>query len=314
MKVHTHPDNLPEFKNAVITTGTFDGVHKGHQIIIEHIVQQAKRINGESVIITFEPHPRLVLHPEEHNLILLTTLDEKIEKISALGVDHLVVYPFTIEFSQMSAKDYVHDFLKERFNPKIIVIGYNHNFGHHRDGNIELLRKLAPELHFEVEEIPRQLVDDIEVSSTKIRIALVEGDIERATHLLNSYYSLTGTVTIGDKIGRTLGYPTANLFIDNAYKLIPADGVYAAFAYFRNKKYNAMVSVGNRPTLQGSTHLIEAHLLDFNEQIYGEKLKIELVSKIRDQQKFDSLELLKQKIDGDKKATIPILQKATAHG
>jgi riboflavin kinase / FMN adenylyltransferase len=314
MKVHTHPDDLPEFKNAVITTGTFDGVHKGHQIIIEHIIQQARRISGESVIITFEPHPRLVLHPEEHNLKLLTTLEEKIEKISALGVDHLVVFPFTIAFSQMSAKDYVHNFLKEHFNPKIIVIGYNHYFGHHRDGNIELLYKLAPELHFEVEEIPRQLVDDIEVSSTKIRIALTEGDIERATHLLDSYYSLTGTVIDGDKIGRTLGYPTANIVVDDPYKLIPADGVYAAFAYYKNKKYNAMLSIGNRPTLKGSKHLIEANLLDFNEQIYGEKLKIELVSKIRDQEKFDSLELLKQKIDTDKKATISILQKVISQG
>jgi riboflavin kinase / FMN adenylyltransferase len=314
MKVHTHPENLPEFKNAVITTGTFDGVHKGHRTIIEHIIQQAKRINGESVIITFEPHPRLVLHPEEHNLKLLTTLEEKIEKISALGVNHLVIYPFTKEFSQMSAKDYVHDFLKNKFNPKIIVIGYNHYFGHHRDGNIELLCKLAPELHYEVEEIPRQLVDDIEVSSTKIRIALDEGDIERATHLLNSYYSLTGTIASGDKIGRTLGYPTANIVVDDAYKLIPADGVYAAFGYYKNKKYNAMLSIGNRPTLKGSKHLIEAHLLDFNEQIYGEKLTIELVSKIREQQKFDSLELLKQKIDSDKKATITILKKAVTHG
>jgi riboflavin kinase / FMN adenylyltransferase len=314
MKVYTHPNNLPGFKNAVITTGTFDGVHKGHRTIIEHITQQAKRINGESVIITFEPHPRLVLHPEEHNLKLLTTLDEKIEKIGALSIDNLVVYPFTKEFSQMSAKDYVHDFLKEKFNPKIIVIGYNHYFGHHRDGNIELLRKLAPELHYEVEEIPRQLVDDIEVSSTKIRIALDEGDIERATHLLNSYYSLTGTVTSGDKIGRTLGYPTANIVVDDIYKLIPADGVYAAFAYYKNRKYNAMLSIGNRPTLKGSKHLIEANLLDFDEQIYGEKLTIELVSKIREQEKFDSLEILKEKIDGDKKATISILGKVLTHG
>jgi riboflavin kinase/FMN adenylyltransferase len=314
MKIHTHPNELPKFNKAVITTGTFDGVHKGHQIIIEHIKKQAKRINGESVIITFEPHPRLVLFPEETGLKLLTTLDEKIEKIEKLGIDHLVVYPFTKEFSQMSAKDYVHDFLKEKFNPSIIVIGYNHYFGHHRDGNIELLRKLSPELHFEVEEIPRQLVDDIEVSSTKIRIALTEGDIERATHLLNSYYSFTGTVMNGDKLGRTIGYPTANINIDNANKLIPADGVYAAFGCIKNKRYNAMLSIGNRPTLKDSKHLTEAHLIDFNEQVYGEKLKIELVSKIRGQEKFDSLDILKEKIDSDKIAVISVLEKASTQG
>jgi len=314
MKVYKNPNEIPEFKNAVITTGTFDGVHKGHQIIIEHIKDQAKKINGESVIITFEPHPRLILHPEETGLKILSTPDEKIEKLSALGIDHLVIYPFTLAFSQMSAKDYVYHFLKEKFDPKIIVIGYNHYFGHHRDGSIELLRKLAPELGFEVEEIPRQLVDDIEVSSTKIRIALIEGDIERATHLLNSYYPLTGTVVDGDKIGRTLGYPTANIVLDDIYKLIPTDGVYAAFAYVRNKKYNAMVSIGNRPTLNGSKHLIEANLIDFNEQIYGERLKLEFVSKLRNQEKFDSLDLLKQKIDDDKKATIAIMQKISSQG
>lgn len=307
MRVHRKLDELPAFANSVITIGTFDGVHKGHQQLIERIVNLAKNTHGESVLVTFDPHPRQVIHPEDKSLRILTTLDEKIALLNKFSVDHLVIVPFTKEFSQLSARAYIHDFLAARLHPSAIVIGYNHEFGHHRDGNIELLRKVAPEYSFIVEEIPKQLVDDIAVSSTRIRIALEEGDLNTASHLLGGFYCLKGKVIKGEALGRTLGFPTANISVENPFKLIPAQGIYAVWVEALNKKYKGMLSIGTRPTVNGKDETIEVNIFDFDKEIYKEKITVQLVKRLRDQIKFASLEELKSAMENDKKSTLAVL-------
>jgi riboflavin kinase/FMN adenylyltransferase len=310
MRVFKNPDSLPAFNKAVITVGSFDGVHKGHQELIERIHSLAKEINGESVLITFEPHPRAVIHPEDKNVRVLTTLEEKIALLEDEdAIDSLVVVPFTREFSMQTATDYIEHFLVGKFHPAVIVIGYNHSFGHHRDGNIELLRKLSPKFNYRVEEISKQLVDDLEVSSTRIRIALQEGDCQLATHLLGHYYSLQGTVVKGDQIGRTIGYPTANISVGNPYKLIPADGIYAVYIYIKDKRYHGMMSIGNRPTVTNSgIQAIEVNIFDFQQDIYNEVIKVEFVQWLRAQEKFNSLDDLKFQIGKDKEESLRILR------
>ena len=311
MQVHTQIDHLPQFKNAVITIGTFDGVHRGHQQLIDSIKKLSADKNGESVLITFEPHPRSVVFPQDQSLRILSTLDEKIDLLRAFDIDHLVVVPFTKEFSLMSARDYVEKFLIEKFHPAVIVIGYNHQFGHHRDGNIELLRKLAPDFHFDVKEIPKQLVDDIEVSSTRIRIALTEGDVSTASHLLGHSYSIEGIVEKGNQLGRRLGFPTANIRIENKYKLIPADGIYAAQCFLNEQKLDGIMSIGMRPTVDGRSRTQEVYLFNFNEDIYGQKIKAALIEWIRDEIKFPTLDELVEAMKKDVVAAGKILSNHT---
>ena len=310
MIVHRNPDSLPSFRHAVITIGTFDGVHRGHQVLIGKIRQLAHEVDGESVLITFDPHPRAVVFPHDDSLRLLSTTEEKIRLLEKLGVDHLVIVPFTKEFSLISATAYIEEFLVKKFHPAIIVIGYNHQFGHHRDGNIELLRKLADQNKFRVEEIPKQIVDDIEVSSTRIRIALQEGDVKTASHLLGYSYSLSGKVTKGEQLGRKLGYPTANIVPGDKYKLIPADGVYAIKIILGNEKRNGVMSIGMRPTVNGTHRTIEAYIFDFNNDIYGEEITVEFIEWIREERKFETLDLMVEeiKIDEQKaRATLQVL-------
>lgn len=309
MKVYKDISALPAFRQAVITVGTFDGVHQGHQHLIQHIRKRAAEINGESILITFDQHPRAVVYPEDPTLRILSTPEEKIELLQALKVDHLVIVPFTREFSKLSARDYVDQFLAGKFHPAIIAIGYNHQFGHHRDGNIELLRKLAAVYNFGVEEISKQMVDEIEVSSTRIRIALTEGDVRTGAHLLGHPYSLQGIVVKGNQLGRKFGYPTANIAVADPYKLIPADGVYAIRAQVKDQLLDGVASIGFRPTVNGRHRTVEAFLFDYDGDLYNTTLKIYFVEWLRSEVKFETVDLMITAIEKDVQNSKLILAK-----
>jgi riboflavin kinase/FMN adenylyltransferase len=307
MKVFRDFGNLPEIKNAVLTIGTFDGVHSGHQQIIARINELAHETKGESVILTFHPHPRLVINPADTSLKLLNTLDEKIALLGNYGVDNLIITPFSVQFSEMSADSYVNDFLCSKIHPQIIVIGYDHRFGKDREGGIHTFKKLSDELGFRVEEISQQTVDDITVSSTKIRNALHEGKAQLANQLLGHPYSLSGPVVKGEALGRHLGFPTANIEINDANKLIPKEGIYAAKTIYDGKVYNSMLYIGSRPTFRGKNQTIEVNIFDFSEDIYGKTLTVELVAAIRDDIKFDTADALMHQLRKDKEAAEKIL-------
>ncbi|MBK8492025.1 MAG: bifunctional riboflavin kinase/FAD synthetase [Saprospirales bacterium] len=311
MQVHHDLNELPSFRNAVVTIGSFDGVHAGHQQIIGQLIDLAKSYGGESVVVTFHPHPRQIIYPRDTSLRLLTTTDEKILLLEQLGIDHLVVVPFTVAFSQLNADEYVENFLFERFRPRCVVIGYDHRFGLNRQGDINYMRWYGEKLGFEVLEIEKQEVDNLAVSSTKVRNALDTGSVETAARFLGHYFLLSGTVVNGNKIGSELGYPTANLDIAQPQKLIPPDGVYAVWVHGQGKRYGGMLYIGNRPTLPGQKNrTIEVNLFDFNKDIYGERLRLELVAHIRGDQTFKGLEALKEQLGKDKKASEKALSQA----
>ena len=300
MKIYHGLDDFTRLSSAVVTSGTFDGVHLGHQKILARLREVAAKNNGETVVITFWPHPRLVLHPEDESLKLLNTFEEKASLLKEQGIQHLVRIPFTKEFSQLTSEEFIQKILVDTIGTKKLVIGYDHRFGHNREGSFEQLKLNAPRYGFEVEEIPRQDVDHIGVSSSKIRKALEEGDIDAATHLLGRPYSLTGRVVMGDKLGRLLGYPTANIEIDTKFKLVPADGIYAATAQHEHDLYKGMLYIGNRPTVNGTKRNIEINLFDFNKDIYGESLSLNFYKLIRGDSKFHDLEALKVQLALDK--------------
>ena len=304
MRVFKNLEELPKFKNTVITIGTFDGVHKGHQKILKRITDIAQSINGESILITFYPHPRFVLQPGNKDLKLLNTLDEKISLLENFGLDNLVVAPFSKGFSQMPALAYIKDFLVENFQPNTIVIGYDHHFGFNRSGDIDLLKEYQKVFQFQVEQISKETIEDIAISSTKIRKALLAGDIETSTHLLGHPYQLSGYVIKGEQIGRTLGFPTANIQLTVNYKLIPKTGVYAVMIHIQGENYKGMLNIGFRPTVEGNSKTIEVNIFDFNKNIYGEEISITLVKRLRDEKKFKNLEALKKQITSDKKETL----------
>ncbi|MEM8586142.1 MAG: bifunctional riboflavin kinase/FAD synthetase [Bacteroidota bacterium] len=303
MKVHFSLDNLPEIPKAVITIGSFDGLHRGHQQLLERIVKLADHHGGESMLITFDPHPRHVLQPDSDEPKLLTTIAEKVELISRLGIDHILVVPFTETFSQQSAEAYIRDFLVEHIKPFKIVIGYDHHFGRDRQGNIELLRHLGPVYNYEVIEIEAQEVDDIAVSSTKIREALLSGNLERSRDMLGYDYILTGRVVKGRQIGREIGYPTANLDLGNKYKLVPADGIYATRVSRGTERYEGMLYIGNRPSIdEGLKRTIELNIFEFEGNLYGEELSVELVSYLRSDKQLPTLDALKAQLAEDEKS------------
>lgn len=310
MQIHRALDQLPAFKNAVVTIGTFDGVHKGHQQIIAQMKSEAVTVQGETVILTFHPHPRMIVggKPPVH---LLTTLEEKIFLLAAQHIDHLVVIPFTPTFSQMTAEEYVAKFLVHHFRPKTIIIGYDHRFGRDRTGDFRLLEQMGESFLFAVKEIPGQVLHEIAISSTRIRQALEQGDPLLANELLGYRYFFEGLVVKGQQLGRTIGFPTANIQVFNDDKLIPGNGVYAVWVQVANQPlhHKGMMNIGIRPTVGGTQRVIEVHLLEYNENLYDQRLTIHLAGYLRAEQKFNGLESLKAQLAIDKQRSLYLLSK-----
>ena len=299
MAVFYNTDELKSFNNAVITIGTFDGVHLGHLTILQQVVAHAKELGGESIVLTFEPHPRKLLFPDQP-IKIITPLEEKIKLITQAGIDHVFVVPFTHSFAALSAEAYIKDFLVKHLQPKGIVIGYDHQFGHDRAGNIKLLQAYESELGFKVYEIPAKQIEDAAVSSTKIRNALTAGHVNDANKMLGRRYRLTGSVVSGAQLGRTLGFPTANIKPADAEQIIPGNGVYAIQAIIAGDAYNGMMNIGIRPTVSNELSLhIEAHVFDFNRDIYNQSIEIVFTERLRDEQRFPSLDALKAQLNTD---------------
>ncbi len=300
MNVYHSIDSFPTSDCAVVTTGTFDGVHVGHRKILQRLNEVAAEHKGESVLLTFHPHPRTVLQPDME-LKLLTNLEEKIALLEDAGLQNLIIHPFTVNFSRTSSLEFVRNLIVNKIGAKHLVIGYDHHFGRNREGSFEHLKEFGPVYGFDVEEISAQDVDDVRVSSTKIRNALTEGDVAAAKSYLTYPFHVTGWVVKGDQIGHTLGYPTANIEINDANKLIPADGVYAVRVRFPQGGESSlgMCNIGHRPTVHGREHRIEVHLFDFNRDLYGEKLIVHFHQRIREEKKFDSVDDLKEQLKAD---------------
>jgi len=307
MQVHRQIEGVKAFTNAVVTIGTFDGVHTGHQKIIDQLKSEARKINGESVLITFDPHPRKVLETARP-LKLITTLEEKIELLNKQGIDQVVIVPFTLQFASLSAEEYIQDFLVNKFRPHTVIIGYDHRFGHDRKGDYHMMEKYAKKLGFQLKEIPGHIVDSIIVSSTKIRDAIKLGDIEIANDLLGYDFFFEGTIVEGNKLGRKLGFPTANLQIKDEDKLIPGHGVYAVTATLRGKEFQGMMNIGIRPTLNDGLFMIEVNLFNFDEEVYGSELRVHVKRFMRPEIKFNGLEALKEQIAKDKLDVLAVLQ------
>jgi len=313
MMVHNSLDHLPIIKNAVITTGTFDGVHLGHQQIIVQLKEEAAKVHGETVIITFHPHPRKIISSIPGDIKLLNTLDEKTELLDQSGIDHLVVIPFDHRFSNLTAEQFIKDFLWKYFHPRVIITGYDHHFGKGREGNYHLLEQFGKELNFIVKEIPEHVLNAVTISSTNIREALYEHNIERANKSLGYDYFFEGLVIEGNKIGRTIGYPTANLHIDSEEKLIPGNGVYVVTVEIRNPKYETrylrgMMNIGIRPTVDGKKRMIEVNIFDFDEDIYGQIIRVYLKHYLRGEVKFNGLDELKAQLAKDRDQSREILK------
>ncbi len=308
MKIYHSLDDFSRLEYAVVTSGTFDGVHLGHQKILTRLSEFADKNSGETVVLTFWPHPRLVLKPDEHTLKLLNTFEEKANLLKEQGIQHLVRIPFTKEFSQLSSNDFIRRILVEKIGTKKLVIGYDHRFGKNREGSFQELKRNGPTYGFEVEEIPRQEIDHIAVSSSKIRKALEEGDVIIAQHLLGRPYSLSGRVIKGDKLGRTLGFPTANIDIDSHYKLVPADGIYAIRVTYAHQNFDGMLYIGNRPTIDGDMRTIEANIFNFDKEIYGEELTVSFEKLLRTDSKFKDLDALKMQLYKDRETALAALR------
>jgi riboflavin kinase/FMN adenylyltransferase len=314
MKVHYDINSLPAFKNAVLTIGTFDGVHNGHRQILEKLKMQAEAVDGETVIITFHPHPRKIVSSTILGIRLINTLEEKLLLLRKLGIDHVVVVPFTEAFANQPAADYVRHFLVEKFKPHTIIIGYDHRFGRDRQGDYHLLEEKAKEYGFILHEIPKHILENISISSTNIREAILRGEVEKAGRLLGYDFFFSGIVVDGDKLGRQLGYPTANLRIPDEEKIVPGNGIYAVrAALIENEKegpgMKGMMSIGFRPTVDGKKRVIEVNLFDFDRDIYGKELRVFTVKYLREEIRFENLEALVKQIDQDKMDSLRVLGK-----
>ena len=300
MKIYHDLNEFTRIENAVVTIGTFDGVHIGHRKIIARLKELADASGGESVILTFFPHPRMILHPEDESIKLITTMAEKAILLEQLGIDHLIITPFSRDFSNQSAESYIRDVLVKKIGTKKIVIGYDHRFGKDRKGGLQDLLAQAPVYGFDVVEIPEQDINDVAISSTRIRAALLDGDINIANECLGYPFFITGKVIRGDQLGRQLGYPTANLMLEEQYKLIPADGIYAVRVMVADKEYTGMAYIGHRPTVNGMTRNIEVNIFDFDDDIYNQQLRMEFLHFVREDIKFASLDELVVQLGKDK--------------
>ena len=324
MKIYHNLSEFTKLDNAIVTIGTFDGVHFGHQKIIKQLVEKAKTDGGESVILTFFPHPRMIIDPENQDLKMINTINEKAEILKSLGVDHLIITPFTRDFSNQLPDDYIKNTLVNNIGTKHIIIGYDHRFGKDRSGNLADLKTAGLHFGFTVEEIMEQDIHDVAVSSTKIRQALLAGDVSLAADYLGYPFSIFGRVIKGDKIGRTIGFPTANIFVEETYKLIPGDGIYAVTVEMDSDltvtdskttsenptvnlkplTFKGMAYIGQRPTINGMTRNIEVNIVDFNREIYGQDIKMNFLKFLRHDVKFTGLEALTVQLQKDKEATL----------
>ncbi len=302
MRIFNDLNAIAEISNPVVTIGTFDGVHIGHQKILQTLLDEAKGIDGESVLLTFYPHPRMILYPESHGMKLLQTQAEKMEKLSEYGLQNLIIYPFSFDFSRLTALEFVRDILVNKLHVRKIVIGYDHQFGKNREGNIQYLKDIADTYEFEVIEIPAQDIDEVNISSTKIREALLNGDVQRAAVFLGQPYVLSGKVVRGRALGRTIGFPTANIEVNSDLKLVPGIGVYAVEVHVEGNAYRGMLNIGKRPTIVSTDDVhLEVHILDFQEDIYDKMITIRFIERVRDEQKFESVEALKEQLQKDEK-------------
>lgn len=307
MKIYEGIEHFGHVKNPVVTSGTFDGVHLGHQKILNRLREIADEINGETVLITYWPHPRLVLYPEEHNLRLLSTFEEKAKLLREFGVDHLLTIPFTKEFSELTSEQFIKNIIIETIQTRKLVIGYDHRFGKNREGSFEFLKANIDQYSFDLEEISREDVDNVGVSSTKIRLALEEGNVEIANEYLGRAYELNGIIIKGQQLGRSIGFPTANIHIPHDYKLIPCDGAYAVEIMVEEEYFQSMLNIGMRPTVNGNSQTIEAHLFDFEGDLYDKRVCVRLKSYLRPEVKFSGLEALQQQLKKDKEDALRIL-------
>lgn len=324
MRIYHQLSEFKKLDNAVVTIGTFDGVHFGHQKIIKRLCELAKSSGGETVLLTFFPHPRMIIDPENQELKMINTIDEKAQILASLGIDHLIITPFTRDFSNLSPEEYIKNILVDAIGTKKIIIGYDHCFGKDRLGNIQTLTENAEAFGYEVEEIPEQDINDVAVSSTKIRKALLDGDVALANKYLGYAFSIYGPVIKGDKIGRTIGFPTANIFVAETYKLIPSDGIYAVTVEMdlevesekskvksdgtdlntQSSTFKGMAYIGQRPTINGMTRNIEVNIFDFNREIYGQNIKMNFLAFLRHDIKFTGLEALTKQLHKDKEDTL----------
>jgi riboflavin kinase/FMN adenylyltransferase len=315
LKIYHQLSDFKKLANAVVTIGTFDGVHYGHQKIIKRLCELAKSTGGESVILTFFPHPRMIIDPENQDLKLINTINEKAKILADLGVDHLIITPFTRDFSNLTATEYIKEILVNQIGTKQIIVGYDHRFGKDRKGGMNDLIALSKVYDYAIEEIPEQDVNDVAVSSTKIRTAVLEGNVSLAAEYLGYNFSINGPVIKGDKIGRTIGFPTANIFVEETYKLIPSDGIYAVTIEMNAEPggrssnsqlvtYKGMAYIGQRPTINGMTRNIEVNIFDFDREIYGQNIKMNFLKFLRHDVKFTGLEALTVQLREDKVETL----------
>jgi len=310
LQVHLSISDFPKLSCPVVTTGTFDGVHLGHQTILKRLAELATKYNGESVVITFHPHPRLVLSPNDDSLELLNTLPERIMRLEKAGVDHLLVIPFNSDFAKLTSIEFITQVLVNAVGTKKLVIGYDHHFGRNREGSFEHLNKSGINYGFEVEEIPAKDIDEVAISSTRIRAALHRGDIQTANQFLGYPYPFYGKVVRGQRLGHTIGFPTANLALSNDKKLIPGNGVYAVTVELDEGIFQGMMNIGTRPTVsKGNDRHVEVHLFNWNGDLYNSELRVSMHARIRDEQRFPSVDELKERLSIDKREALHILSK-----
>lgn len=310
MKTFNSINSYNASKKSIVTIGTFDGVHIGHNHILQKIVQEAKNSENESLVLTFFPHPRMILQ-DNTEVKLLNTINEKTKLLEDIGIDNLIIHPFDKEFSRLTAEEFVKTILVEKFNIQKIIIGYDHRFGRNRTATISDLIIFGKQYGFEVEQISAQQIDEISVSSTKIRTAILDGNINLANNYLGYNYSFSGTVVKGKQLGRTIGFPTANINIDEEFKLIPKNGVYIVKSLISGNNFYGMMNIGTRPTVNGLNQTIEIFFIDFDSNLYDKKITVEILDFIREEQKFDSLDSLKKQIEIDKQTTLQFIKNST---
>ena len=308
MKIYRSIEDYDEDKRSVVTIGTFDGIHLGHQEILSRLIKFSKNKDLNSVVLTFFPHPRIILN-KYNEVKMIDTLDEKIIHLNEIGIDSLIIHPFDRNFSLLSANQFIKDFLVDKLKIKHIIIGYDHRFGKGREASVTDLKNYANDYDFTVEEIKAQEIEKITVSSTKIRNSINQGDIKTTEKYLGRYFNLTGKVVKGDGLGKKINYPTANIFIEETYKIIPKDGVYLVETIIKDKLFKGMMNIGHRPTIGTKNKSIEVHLFNFNEDIYGQVISIKMISKIRDEKKFSSIQALKEQLVKDENYCLKLINK-----